>query len=631
LRNTIVSYIALTMLTNAIGNLRKNLGQPLKPRSRRMLIIAFLAVSLFALFRIGAPFLISSNLVRENMERAVAQWTGHMVTIEGVPDLRFWPRPRITLKSITIRKRIEGGERVLGHVTRLSASFDLLGALMGKPEFRNFRLIDPQIFVVRDADGRLDWANDGLLSQAVRDASASGDEQLLDADADAPIGDVRIQNGSIEITSRSDGGTVHLGGIDGDLHWPYLSQAARLQAKAVIAGQTLSLDVATTQPLLLLSGRSANSIATIQSDLFTGHFKGIANLASHGFLSGDTEFSTPDFSALVHWAGIDLPAAEPLKSLSLQARVLTSNETLRLENLSLGINGVQATGILDLTRPQGKRPRLSGTLAIGSMDFSPVLAAVVPNIIDGSEQARQLRSQLELDVRLSTSHATLGPFQLDEVAIGMMNIGEQSRLDILDSDFEGGRLTGRIATIKEGTDGAVAVRLMVHNADFASIIQRLALRGPLPAARGSLELSVDVARPLNATAWRNAKGSVHFTAASGILPGVNMAAIRQLSMQRPYFPLSGAGSGSFEFQSADITAVLANGSAEIHQGRIVGTGDTMTLTGIVPYVNNSLALSASIQPTGAQANSPPSVLFIGGSWPDPVLWPISQELPKASE
>src|SRR6478752_6743572 len=102
------------MLTNPFGHLRKNLGRPLSRRSRRVLIGAIIALCLFSLFQIIAPFLISSTVVRESMERAVAEWTGHDVTIEGTPDIRFWPKPRITLREITIRKQTEGGERVLG-------------------------------------------------------------------------------------------------------------------------------------------------------------------------------------------------------------------------------------------------------------------------------------------------------------------------------------------------------------------------------------------------------------------------------------------------------------------------------------------------------------------------------------
>jgi AsmA protein len=591
---------------------------------------AGLVLVLFVLFHVVAPSLISSSLVRQNMERVVAGWTGHSVSIAGPADIRFWPKPRITLRDVTIRKPVDGGERTLAHVNRLSAGFDLLGALWGDPQFKDFNLTEAQVFVVRDASGRLDWANSGLLSQAVRNVQSSSGQQVLDPASDADIGVVKIRNGMLEVTNQPNGRIVRLEAIEGSLDWPSLSRSVRLQARASFAGRPLDLDIGTAQPLLLLSGRSADTLATVSSDLFSGSFSGVANLASHGFLSGDTTISAPDFPALLQWAKVDFPAAADLRTLSLQSRVISSEDALRFENLTIGLNGVEASGILDLTTPAGNRPRVTGTLAIGSADFSPLLRMIGPGIVDGSEEARQLRSRLEIDVRLSAQQATLGAFEFDQVALGIMNIGEQSRLDILDSDFEGGRLTGRVATIKDGADDALALRLTVHDADFGSIFKRLALQGPVPAAHGSMELALDVARPLTAAAWRNAKGSVHFSSGPGSLPGVDMPAIRTLAAQGPYFSLSEASKADLAFQSIDVTADVAEGAAEIRKGEMITSSEAIELAGVVPYVKNSLALSWMIRPV-TDITSEPEGYFIGGSWPDPVIWRLPQVLPKPAE
>jgi AsmA protein len=149
---------------------------------------------------------------------------------------------------------------------------------------------------------------------------------------------------------------------------------------------------------------------------------------------------------------------------------------------------------------------------------------------------------------------------------------------------------------------------------------------------------MDVARPLTAVAWRKAKGSFHFTADGGILPGIDLQNIRQMAAQKPYFSLDDvAGSSGFEFKSIDITAALSNGSADITQGRIVGANDTISLSGIVPYINSSLALSATIENAGSTTSSSaanstgPTGFFIGGSWPDPVIWPVRQNAPKVGD
>jgi AsmA protein len=268
-----------------------------------------------------------------------------------------------------------------------------------------------------------------------------------------------------------------------------------------------------------------------------------------------------------------------------------------------------------------------------------MLSEIAPRLLDKSNAAAKLRDRLELDLRLSAQNVDIGPFQLSEVAVGIMNIGDQARVDILDSDFENGRLTGRIATIKDGDTGGVAIRLSVQDADFASIISRLGITAPLPAAAGSLELALDVPRPVTVDTLRNAKGSLRFRAGGGILPGVDMAGITRLATQKAYFTLSEAGTGPYEFQSVDINVSVADGLADIRNGLIVGTNESITLNGIVPYANNSLALSAGVQSNGGETNggeanngrSAGTDFFIGGSWQNPVIWPVAKTAPKITE
>ena len=593
-------------------------------RTRRLIVSGLVIVVLVIAFKVVAPFLISSSVVRESMERAVAEWTGHDVTIAGTPDIRFWPEPRITLRDITIRRKTDQGERLLGHVARLSAAFDLMEAILGRPEFQDFRMTNPEIHVLREPDGRLDWANDGLLSRAVRGAKADGEGQALAADADARMGDVRISDGIFELTDVASGRVMRFEAVNGTVDWPWLSRGLEIKAQALFNKHQLSIDMDSTQPLLLLSGRNGDAAWTVKSDLFNGHFDGTADLASNAFLSGAAELSVPDLPAVLAWSGISLAGADRLKSLSLSAKLIANDDVLRFDNLSLGLNDSKATGILDLVLPSGRRPRLTGTLAFDRMDLSGILTAIAPRAIGAASPSDSLRAGTELDLRLSAQQARLGPFQLAEAAISIMNTPDQSRVDIADSDFEGGRLTGRISTLRGSETGAIGLRFAVQNADFGNIVKELGLSGPLPAARGTLDVSLDIDRPLTLEAWRNAKGNIRFRADHGLLPGINVAAIRKLATQKPYFPLSEAGNGSFEFNDIDISADLANGSADIRDGKIVGANDTISLSGVIPYASNSLSLSASVKPNVENATTTPLMTFIGGSWPNPVIWPISQ-------
>jgi AsmA protein len=77
------------------------------------------------------------------MEHAVAEWTGHNVTMSGAPEIAFWPKPRVTLNGVTISKPGADGPKVLGRIEKLSATSGLYSAIRGRPQFDTFHLLRP--------------------------------------------------------------------------------------------------------------------------------------------------------------------------------------------------------------------------------------------------------------------------------------------------------------------------------------------------------------------------------------------------------------------------------------------------------------------------------------------------------
>lgn len=596
-----------------------------RPIGRTVLIALALMIAVAAVFRVVTPFLISTSLVRESIEQSVEQWAGHNARIGGVSTIRFWPEPEVTLTDITIHNDKQGERKILATIKELSASFDLMEALLGQPVFEDFRLTEPHVFMRRDKDGQLHWADGGRLVDAMAKATAYGGRQKLDKALDAPIGDVQVRNGVIEITGETNGQTVRFDGISGMMDWRRLSDTATIRGEAVVRGKKIGIDIRSAQPLLLLDGRSGDFHGTASADIGLARFDGTASLTPRGYFSGNAELQASDMPAALRWFEVDPRLVDGLQSASVSARLIADRQELRFEELSLGLNDEHATGLLELDTPQSGQPRLSGTLAFDHMDLRRLLIALEPAISKDMQALPSLVSNLDLDLRLSSQIASLGGLQLHDVALGLMNVAQQFRLDILDSDLQPGRMTGRISTLNANSSvqsegQSVAFRAAVRGVDFAAIAQQLQLKGPLPAAQGSLDISLDVPRPMTQDAWNAATGTVSFQAGVGKLNGIDMPAIRQLAVQRPYFILSDATSGSIDFDSMKATATIRNGIADLQDTEITGRNETIALTGAVPLANSSLALSATITPKDA---NPPLNFFIGGAWPTPILWPMN--------
>lgn len=593
----------------------------LRRHRRGLVILSMLLVAGFIAYSATAPLLISTNLVRDKMERAVETWTGHDVRIGGLSNLRFWPRPRITLSDVTVRKDEDGGALVLAHIGEISASFDLLEAIFGRPVFTNFRLDRPEIHLMRNKQGVMDWENDGLLGRAL--VRTRGGKTLRSRD-DAQIGAVHISNGTISFDDETTGKSIHIERMNARIEWPSLSDTASLTSDGVVDGRHFSLSLDAANPLKLMAAQSSQASGSFQSDLFDIRFNGDVDLATHGYLSGTATLSTTSMPDFMHWGGFYLPGMEQFKNVELKADMVAGTDSLRFEQLAMTADDVQGSGRIDIALPADGQPRLTGTLALNSIDLSYVVAHLAPQLIEQASGAGRLRSTMDLDLRISAQNAGWGPFTLSDLALGIMSSSRQARIDILDSDFEGGRLTGRIATMHDDPDGAAAMHIAVTGADFADIYTKLGVTGPLPAGKGSLELSLDAQRPLDAAAWRKAKGTLHFVSDGGVIPGVDIASIRKMAADKQHFALSETGGGAFAFTKFDASADLQDGIAQVN-GTIAGGNTLVRLSGVAPYINNSLAISAELSPTGSeprQNGADPGTLgiFVGGSWPDPTLW-----------
>ncbi len=264
---------------------------------------------LILMFRLVAPVLVSSALVRERMEVAVETWLGHDVIIGQDPDLEFWPRPLITLRDITIRAEDRADSEILGHIGTLSARFSLLDALYGSPVFRDFTLVSPDLSVKLDQNNHVNWSSSGLLGQALQKAA---DEQPLSVEeSETVIGDVTITGGRIRFRDQQNQALV-MENISGSLVWPTLGSSAQMRVRTDVRGQPLDLVFSSPEPLLLLGGRNASLTANLTSTLLTGTFSGTANLASYAFFSGDLQLTVPAVDGLARWAELPIHTADRL-------------------------------------------------------------------------------------------------------------------------------------------------------------------------------------------------------------------------------------------------------------------------------------------------------------------------------
>nr|WP_298098045.1 AsmA-like C-terminal region-containing protein [uncultured Shinella sp.] len=588
------------------------------------------ALVLFFAVRISVPFLLQADTVGRAIEETLENWTGADVHIGKAPEFSFWPYPRVTLGNVRVTSRVVNGKsEELASIEAVSATFDLIGAVRGRPTFSDLELARPTVHAGWGPAGVFNWKHSGWLAQAIAATAATPEGQAIAAMPSERLGTITITDGILEVARATETRAYRISDINGTVTWPSLRQPMDLSLSGIVNGEMTHWTFGCDRPLSLLAGRNANVRTSLSADPATLNFEGAANLSNAAFVTGTMQLSTPSLAHLLAWRGKDIPAIGNVGQVNVEAKVTTAGYSAKLEDVKLALNNAEATGVLDVKLPPKDLPQIGGTLAFDHIDLKALLSAFSP--MPGSEEtATPLDTafihQFGMDLRLSAKTADFAPFSLQGLAAGMRIENGRASFDVGDSTLLDGRMTGRIALNEQGFRGGAQLQMSLSNVDIGTIVSTLALPGPLPSGHGSADFELSTDRPLWATTVSDMSGQFRLRMGPGTLTHFNRQAFEEQASKNAFFNFSSAADGSFDFVRADLEARLDRGIAELTKAEIEGNEKLLTLSGMIPYRSGSLALAGTLadRPQADAAVVNPAIsFFIGGSWPEPVISPIS--------
>ena len=616
---------------------------------RLSMIIAGLFV-LSAIIWFALPYMVSTELVRERFKTEISNVVGHPVTFESNPQINLWPRASIEIGNITIGDISDPNADALMQADLFSADISLLSAILGEPNFSNYKLVRPSINFELYPNGSSNWLpSKNILGGEIEtqqtglrvDQANAGAENLRSF---LNIGNLVIEGGNLSVITNPGSEPERITAINGQIIWSGDDTPMDFNLSAILRGQEVNLDGRNNMPLSFLAGENVAVNINMKSDMFNLNYVGDIELGAQVFIMGDVIADSPSVRRVLEWSGSEIIPGAALGQVEFEAEVSGSLNAAKFNDLIIRIGDNRGLGILDFTLPDDAPPMINGTLAFNNLDIGTFLRAFTP-IPESSEDIAdtidtRFLKQVGLDLRLSAQSANFGPIEMSNLAAGVQVNQEIATFNIGDANAYDGQIFAKVSISEKGIDGGGEISFSSRGINLGDVLETLAINGPLPHGVGNIDLKLRYETPLWETTVSDITGNITVDISEGEIPGLDLGLVKQLAEKRQFFTLEDVEGGSVSFETSALRAEIDGGVAQIETAEVRTSDQMLSLSGIVPFAKGSLALLATLgnKPTNdaeitdndaaesAAIAPPPLSLFIGGSWPNPIMSPPIPEL-----
>ncbi|MER8582521.1 AsmA family protein [Mesorhizobium sp. M1423] len=608
------------------------------PLIRRGIWAIGAAVIVIALVVAALPLIASTRIVRDRIAWEMSAWSGFRVTIDGAPRIEVWPNFRAILSDVTLSQWTETDAPPVIEAERVEVDLSAMAALRGDVVFSTARLVRPTIRVQRTASGFFLPAipSGGRITRSIDAARAvintnpaKPDLGKLPAD---PFGTVEFRDGRVVAAIGGKDQEI-LSSLSGQANWAAMNSNATLSATGIWRGESVSVDAASPNPLVLFGGGAAPVTLSFKAAPASFSFDGLASMSENGYFDGQAKFAAPSLRRVLEWSQAGIAPGAAIGSISVSSKITATAGRIKFENTALTLDNNPGMGALDFTYGEAL-PVISGTLAFDTLDLRSFLSAFTPVPSAGAagpgEIDTSFADRINLDLRLSAAHATAGAIQLADVAATAQVKNGLAVFDISDASAFGGNVQSSVRFDRKPAGTEVEIRLLASDIDGGAFGTAAGMTRLVPIGTGTVSVILKGPGRTWDSIFENANGSLSATFGAGALSRLNLPAFLKHTEQGGFFALDDVSDGTLPIDGAELKASVSNGVARIDKAEVNSAQYKIWLSGIASYAGRGLALSGGIvQPSQAatQTNGQApqqSSFFVGGTWSTPFISPISR-------
>lgn len=421
-------------------------------------------------------------------ESEVRQATGRELKVAGPIDLQISLSPSIALDDVSFANAPWGSRPAMATVKRLELEVSLLPLLLGDVRIRRLVLVEPDVLLETDRDGRGNW----LFGEAsVADGEGAESPGTLPT-----FSRIAVRDGRAVFHDGKTGRTVrlHLSGLQARAE----SRTSPLEIAVSGAANDTAFKVEGTlgSPAALAADESfplklAVEVAGVRLEadgqIEAPQTRQIADLSIS--VKGA---SLADLSAL---ADAPLPKTGPF---SLAAQVRREGDEIKVTGLAIRVGGSDVAGNLHLSLAKA-RPTVAGKLSAGLIDLADVLppdseasttTEPPPFIFPETPLPTEALSAVDGEVTLGAAVLRLRDgLELADVDLRLALAGGRLTVKPLSATLSGGTVTGSLSLDGRQTPPAFALQLDASDVDYGRLLADMEIA---EGVDGSLRATVDV-------------------------------------------------------------------------------------------------------------------------------------------
>ncbi len=344
-----------------------------------------LILGVFVLVVVGAivavPYLIPSETIKSQLTTQVESATGRKLSIDGDLNLSILPNVAVKLGDVHFANRPGSDVEDMVSLDEVRVVLKVLPLLSGTVEVSEFVLIEPDIHLEVDADGKPNWE---MAGAGEAEPATSGDEEGENSEGEGSsslpiselkLGDIRLDNGRLTFVDHAAGTEEKVEAINVTLGLEDINSPLQMLGSLDYKGETVELDLGLNKPSAVLDGDQSAFKLGIKSELVQLGFAGDLKNQGSPSTAGNIDLSVPSIRKLVAWLAepIDF-AGEGLEQLTIAGKLNGSAERVAFTDATISLDQIQGKGEVT-AELGGSVPKVTGRLDLGAVNLNPYMPA----------------------------------------------------------------------------------------------------------------------------------------------------------------------------------------------------------------------------------------------------------------